>query len=91
MHQYEPYPISIPARTSETMTMLDVTADICPMTFVRTRIALDKLPSGALLSVLTAGDEASRNVPQSAAALGHEIIAIEHPQPGQTRILIRRQ
>ncbi len=55
--------------------ILDVTGDTCPMTFVRTRLALDRLPPGATLLVRLRGEEPLRNVSASAAALGHRVEA----------------
>ncbi len=70
---------------------LDITAAVCPMTFVRTRLALDRLPPGALLLVLLKGDEPRQNVPRSAAALGHQVVAVETDAFGLTRLLLRRR
>ena len=70
--------------------VLDITRDICPMTFVRTRLALDRLPAGAVLAVLLRGDEPRRNVPASAAEHGHAVLAQEDLADGTTRLLIRK-
>ncbi len=68
---------------------LDITGEICPMTFVRTRLALDRLQAGQLLLILLRGEEPRRNVPRSAAALGHTVVD-EQEQDGVTRLLLRR-
>jgi TusA-related sulfurtransferase len=68
---------------------LDITAEVCPMTFVRTRLALDRLSPGQTLLVLLRGDEPRRNVPASAAAQGHEILWQETDESGVTRLLLR--
>ena len=49
---------------------IDITAEVCPMTFVRTRIALERLPVGGVLEVRLKGDEPLRNVPGSAKRRG---------------------
>jgi tRNA 2-thiouridine synthesizing protein A len=67
---------------------LDITGDICPMTFVRARLALDRLQSGEILLILLRGEEPRRNVPRSAVALGHTVLA-EHEIDGVTRLLLR--
>ena len=69
---------------------LDITGDICPMTFVRTRLALDRLAPGETLLVLLRGEEPSRNVPRTAEAQGHAILALETDATGLTRLLLRR-
>jgi TusA-related sulfurtransferase len=72
------------------IVLLDITGDICPMTFVRTRLALDKLAVGALLRVRLRGAEPLRNVPRTAREQGHAILA-ETPGPdGVAELLIRK-
>jgi TusA-related sulfurtransferase len=53
---------------------IDITAELCPMTFVRTRLALDRMQPGEVLKVLLRGDEPSRNVPRTAAEQGHAVL-----------------
>jgi TusA-related sulfurtransferase len=69
---------------------IDITADICPMTYVRTRLALDRLRSGQVLAVTLRGEEPLRNVPLSATRQGHTVLSQEPAGPDTTRILIRR-
>jgi len=64
---------------------LDVSHEICPMTFVRVRLMLDKMPSGDCLEVLFNGEETARNLPRSAIELGHTIL-----HQGDGRMLIRK-
>ena len=45
---------------------IDITSDICPMTFVRTRLALDRMTPGETLLVRLRGEEPLRNVPRTA-------------------------
>jgi tRNA 2-thiouridine synthesizing protein A len=53
---------------------IDITADVCPMTFVRTRLALDRLSSGQVLLVRLRGEEPRRNVPETARQQGHVVL-----------------
>lgn len=69
---------------------LDITSEVCPMTFVRTRLALDRLSSGQTLLVRLRGDEPRRNVPASAAALGHAVLAETTDAEGATLLWLRR-
>jgi len=68
---------------------LDITADVCPMTFVRTRLALDKMQPGQTLLVKLKGQEPLQNVPRTAIEQGHEIIYLETDENGISRLLIR--
>ena len=79
---------SLPDRAPD--ATLDITRDICPMTFVRTRLALDRLSPGQSLLVLLRGDEPHRNVPRSAREHGHKVIAEQTDPDGTVRVLLER-
>jgi TusA-related sulfurtransferase len=49
---------------------LDVTALTCPMTWVRTKLELERMAAGEALEVRCQG-EALENVPRSAREAGH--------------------
>jgi TusA-related sulfurtransferase len=51
---------------------LDVSTLRCPMTWVRTKVALDRLVAGETLEVRAVG-EALENVPRSAREAGHAV------------------
>jgi tRNA 2-thiouridine synthesizing protein A len=70
--------------------VLDITAEVCPMTFVRTRLALDRMAAGELLLVLLRGEEPRRNVPQTAIQQGHTVLDQRTDAAGVTRLLLRR-
>ena len=69
---------------------LDITGELCPMTFVRTRLALDRMSSGQTLLVLLRGEEPLRNVPRTAAEQGHTVLSQTTGPDGVTRLLLRR-
>jgi tRNA 2-thiouridine synthesizing protein A len=56
---------------------IDITNEVCPMTFVRTKLKLERMRSGEILSVRLRGEEPLRNVPRAAREEGHAILAIE--------------
>jgi TusA-related sulfurtransferase len=69
---------------------IDITGETCPMTFVRVRLALDRLAPGQLLEVLLKGEEPRRNVPRTAAEQGHDVIAQSETGDGVMRLVLRR-
>lgn len=69
---------------------LDITPLLCPMTFVRTRLALDRLIPGQILAVHLQGDEPRRNVPRTAAEQGHAVLALHEHADGTATLLIRK-
>lgn len=52
---------------------MDITALRCPMTWVRTKLELERLPAGATLLVRCPPGEALENVPRSAREAGHGV------------------
>ena len=55
---------------------LDVTKEHCPMTFVKTKIALNKLQQGDILNVKVTAGEPLENVPRSAAEQGFKVLSV---------------
>jgi TusA-related sulfurtransferase len=82
-------PMSTPTDLTADHT-LDITREVCPMTFVRTRLALDRMAQGQTLLVLLRGDEPRRNVPRTAIEQGHVVLADTTDADGITRLLLRR-
>jgi TusA-related sulfurtransferase len=69
---------------------LDITAETCPMTFVRVRLALDRMQAGQVLRVLLKGAEPLRNVPRTAVEQGHVVLRQEDAPAGATTLWIRK-
>jgi TusA-related sulfurtransferase len=66
---------------------IDITGEVCPMTFVRTRLALDSMASGEILLVRLRGEDPRRNVPRAAADQGHDPLELTE-QPDGTWLLV---
>jgi len=69
---------------------LDVSADICPMTFVRTRLQLDKMALGEVLELRYRGEEPRHNLARSLDEQGHVIMQHEHAPDGSGCIIVRK-
>ena len=69
---------------------LDITGETCPMTFVRTRLALDRMEAGQTLLVRLRGEEPRRNVPRTAAEQGHAVLDRREMPDGTLLLLLRR-
>ncbi|MGQ0508864.1 MAG: sulfurtransferase TusA family protein [Myxococcaceae bacterium] len=69
---------------------VDITKEVCPMTYVRTKLKLEGIPSGAVLEVLLAGDEPKRNIPHSAREEGHRVLSLEEQGGGRWRLLLKK-
>jgi tRNA 2-thiouridine synthesizing protein A len=64
---------------------LDVTGLRCPMTWVRTKLALERLAAGETLEVRLPPGEALESVPRSALEAGHDVHVA-----GTTARIVRR-
>jgi len=69
---------------------IDITGEVCPMTFVRTKLRLERMRPGEVLSVRLRGEEPLRNVPRTAAEQGHTVLSLETDSLGVSSLVIRR-
>lgn len=54
---------------------IDLRGMLCPMTFVKLRMALDQLPAGTEISALYDASPSNQTVPSSVEALGHHVLS----------------
>ncbi|URA09234.1 sulfurtransferase TusA family protein [Thermospira aquatica] len=71
-------------------TVLDITKEHCPMTFVKTKLALSKLEKGDRLEVLLTQGEPLDNVPRSCEEQGYRVISIEDMGQGIFKVTIEK-
>jgi TusA-related sulfurtransferase len=64
---------------------LDISGLTCPMTWVKTKLELEHLAPGDVLTVACAPGEALENVPRSAREAGHDVAVA-----GTTVRIVRR-
>lgn len=73
-----------------TLKTLDITREHCPMTFVKTKLELEKLKDGDRLEVLLCEGEPLENVPRSAAEQGYRVIEIAPVKQDIYRVVIEK-
>lgn len=76
--------------TGQPDTELDLRGVICPYNFVKTKLKLEAMKQGQILSVLLDDGDPIRNVPQSVSNEGHTILSQDRVE-GSYRVLIRRR
>lgn len=69
---------------------LDITGEHCPMTFVKTRLALEELESGDILEVILQEGEPLENVPRTAEEQGYCIVEIRSAGQGNHSVRIKK-
>jgi TusA-related sulfurtransferase len=83
-------PGSIMTKLQDADQLLDISNEVCPMTFVRTRLALDRMAPGGVLLVKLRGEEPLRNVPRTATEQGHQVLSLETGSDGVSLLRLRR-
>jgi TusA-related sulfurtransferase len=68
---------------------IDITGEVCPMTFVKTKLAVERMEAGKIIEVRLKGSEPLLNVPRSLAELGHIVVDIQ-PEAGESETGIHR-
>jgi tRNA 2-thiouridine synthesizing protein A len=69
---------------------LDLRGEVCPFTFVKTKLKLETLNSGDILEVYLDYEPATRNVPRSLKAEGHEVLELKQIGDGEWLLKVRK-
>lgn len=56
--------------------VLDITREVCPLTFVKTKLLLERMASGDTADIRLTGEEPIENVPRSVREHGHEVLSL---------------
>ena len=69
---------------------LDITTEVCPLTFVKTKLLLEKMAVGEVASIRLPAGEPLANLPRSLREQGHTVLDLT-PEAGDTyRLLVRK-
>lgn len=69
---------------------LDLKGQICPYTFVRSKLAIEKMNLGEVLEVVFDHKPASENVPRSMENEGQKVLVVEQTGEKEWRIVVRK-
>jgi TusA-related sulfurtransferase len=67
--------------------VLDITRDICPLTFVKTKLLIERMSSGDTAEIRLTGAEPLENVPRSVSEHGHLVLSLEVEASGGAHLL----
>jgi len=70
--------------------IIDLKNETCPMTFVKTRLELEKINVGDKLKVYYSNLEAKDNVPKSLSEIGHKVIETKNIDKNIFYLLIEK-
>jgi TusA-related sulfurtransferase len=80
-----------PSSVLEADLDLDITDEACPMTFVRTKLALEQMPIGGTLYIRLRGGEPVRNVPRAVRDHGHEVLRLTPLEGDLFELVVRKR
>ena len=69
---------------------IDLLDEICPMTFVKTKLALEQVNQGERIKVVYNSQEAKTNVVKSLNEIDHKIITIKNIDKEKFYIIIEK-
>ena len=69
---------------------LDVKGQVCPLTFVRSKLALEKLALGEVLEIVVDHEPAAVNVPRSMEHEGQKVLKVEQSGAAEWRLFVRK-
>ena len=67
----------------------DLTGVVCPMTFVRFKLAIEKIAPGEILEIILNEGEQMQNVPRSIKEEGHRVESVKQEDDGY-HLLVRK-
>jgi len=71
--------------------ILDLSGEVCPVSLVKARRAMDKMGSGGILEIIVTGEDSKVNITMAAKELGIDVKRIEKDEDGKWHILIRKE
>jgi tRNA 2-thiouridine synthesizing protein A len=69
---------------------VDITDVVCPVTFVKTKVALEELDEGQILSIRMNDGEPVQNVPRSIKEEGHQILKLDDNEDGTYTLYVKK-
>lgn len=69
---------------------VDITDVVCPVTFVKAKVALEELEDGQILSIRLKDGEPVQNVPRSIKEEGHRILKLLDNGDGTYNLLVKK-
>ena len=69
---------------------VDITDVVCPVTFVKAKVALEELDDGEILAVRMNDGEPVQNVPRTIKEEGHQILKLLDNEDGTYTLFVKK-
>lgn len=70
---------------------IDIKGEICPYTFVKSKLAIENLKSGQILEIILDHEPATENIPRSMENEGNKVIEVKKINDTDWRIIIQKK
>ena len=69
---------------------LDIKGQVCPLTFVRSKLAIERMAIGEVLEIIVDHQPAAVNVPRSMEHEGQTVLRVEQTGVAEWRLFVRK-
>jgi TusA-related sulfurtransferase len=69
---------------------VDITDKVCPLTFVKAKVAIDELDEGQIIAIRMNDGEPVQNVPRSIKDEGHQILKLIDNEDGTYTLFVKK-
>ena len=69
---------------------VDITDVVCPVTFVKAKVALEEIDDGQILAIRMNDGEPVQNVPRSIKEEGHQILKLNANEDGTYTLIVKK-
>ena len=69
---------------------VDITDKVCPLTFVKAKVALEELDDGEVIAIRMNDGEPVQNVPRSVKEEGHQILKLVDNEDGTYDLIVKK-
>ncbi len=69
---------------------IDLKGEVCPYTFVKSKLAIEELEAGQVLRVILDHMPAVENVPRSLSGEGHEVLGVTQVNATDWTVTVRK-
>ena len=69
---------------------VDITDNVCPLTCVKEKVAIDELDDGEVIAIRMNDGEPVQNVPRSIKEEGHQILKLVNNEDGTYNLIVKK-
>ena len=69
---------------------LDIKGQVCPLTFVRAKLAIEQMAIGEVLEIIVDHQASAVNVPRSMEHEGQTVLGVEQTAAAEWRLFVRK-